>query len=391
MSAFPSLAGKKVFVVSHDLSQSGAPMLLIETVKKMTSSGAHVLLTSLSEDLFCSPLFDHKEFELVGFEYSFFEASKADLVIVNTAVCKEWVSIFLDRYEKAGSKLIWWIHELSPDQSYLEQGRFGEGMDYLDRVKRVVFDSQASQELWKESGLALFANVMVVHPCVTNDFIITASKNKVMFPPRNWVDRIRGRSLLNRRQIRRRLGVGDNDFLITLVGRYSPEKGQDLLAASINQVITENPEMRLKLLLVGFWNREARERFLTIYGSSAISRPRMSLNTDELHCFYRAGDCFIMNSQYLGECFGRVTIEAMTHQLPVLGTDAGGTREIIENGVTGLLHPVGEAGQQILKENIVTLYKNRSLAKKMGEAGFVRVNQLFREERLLAEFNDAIR
>ncbi|KAM2117169.1 hypothetical protein ACFX1Q_010332 [Malus domestica] len=56
-------------------------------------------------------------------------------------------------------------------------------------------------------------------------------------------------------------------------------------------------------------------------------------------------------AQGLGETFGRVTIEAMAFGLPVLGTEAGGTKEIVEHNVTGLLHPVGHDGTRGLAEN----------------------------------------
>ncbi len=41
------------------------------------------------------------------------------------------------------------------------------------------------------------------------------------------------------------------------------------------------------------------------------------------------------------EAFGRVTIEAMLHGIPVIGADTGGTVEMIENGETGLLYELG--------------------------------------------------
>lgn len=41
------------------------------------------------------------------------------------------------------------------------------------------------------------------------------------------------------------------------------------------------------------------------------------------------------------EAFGRVTIEAMLHGVPVIGANTGGTVEMIENGETGLLYELG--------------------------------------------------
>ncbi|KAM1227869.1 hypothetical protein ACFX2I_007078 [Malus domestica] len=62
-------------------------------------------------------------------------------------------------------------------------------------------------------------------------------------------------------------------------------------------------------------------------------------------------------AQGLGETFGRVTIEAMAFSLPVLRTEAGGTKEIVEHNVTCLLHPVGHDGTRGLAENLRFLLK----------------------------------
>ncbi|KAL3509055.1 hypothetical protein ACH5RR_028456 [Cinchona calisaya] len=45
----------------------------------------------------------------------------------------------------------------------------------------------------------------------------------------------------------------------------------------------------------------------------------------------------------------------MALQLPILGTAAGGTQEIVVNGSTGLLHPMGKQGVIPLARNMVKL------------------------------------
>ncbi|XP_042475941.1 uncharacterized protein LOC122057759 [Macadamia integrifolia] len=91
--------------------------------------------------------------------------------------------------------------------------------------------------------------------------------------------------------------------------------------------------------------------------------------TTRVASLYAAADVYIINSQGLGETFGRVTIEAMAFGLPVLGTDAGGTREIVDHNVTGRLHPVGHPGSQILAQNIQYLLENPLAREQMGIRG----------------------
>lgn len=91
--------------------------------------------------------------------------------------------------------------------------------------------------------------------------------------------------------------------------------------------------------------------------------------TTRVAALYAAADIYVMNAQGIGETFGRVTIEAMAFGLPVLGTEAGGTKEIVDHRITGFLHPIGHEGIEILAQNIQYLLQNPSVRKKMGING----------------------
>ncbi|KAF3321563.1 N-acetyl-alpha-D-glucosaminyl L-malate synthase [Carex littledalei] len=115
-------------------------------------------------------------------------------------------------------------------------------------------------------------------------------------------------------------------------------------------------------------------------------------STTHVLSLYAAADIYVMNAQGIGETFGRVTIEAMAFGLPVLGTDAGGTKEIVEHGVTGLVHPVGRNGTKTLAENMLFLLRNPNLRVKMGEKGrelvinkYLKSNTYNKLARVLAE------
>jgi glycosyltransferase involved in cell wall biosynthesis len=65
------------------------------------------------------------------------------------------------------------------------------------------------------------------------------------------------------------------------------------------------------------------------------------------------------------EPFGRVIVEGMLARKPVLATRAGGTVEIIENGVSGVLVPPGNAETLagILTDLLADAYRGHGLAK----------------------------
>nr|GEV59068.1 UDP-glycosyltransferase superfamily protein [Tanacetum cinerariifolium] len=88
----------------------------------------------------------------------------------------------------------------------------------------------------------------------------------------------------------------------------------------------------------------------------------------------------------LGETFGRVTIEAMAFGIPVLGTDAGGTKEIVEHNVTGLLHPIGHPGTTELSKNLQYLLKNPSERHRMGLEGREKVKKMYLKKHMYKMF-----
>lgn len=64
------------------------------------------------------------------------------------------------------------------------------------------------------------------------------------------------------------------------------------------------------------------------------------------------------------EAFGRVTIEAMMSMMPVIGANTGGTKELINNGVNGLLYEQGNYND--LADKIKYLLQNRNKIKEIG-------------------------
>ena len=68
------------------------------------------------------------------------------------------------------------------------------------------------------------------------------------------------------------------------------------------------------------------------------------------------------------EAFGRVTAEAMLSSIPVIGTNRGGTPELIRDGIDGFLYEKGDIQQ--LADKIETLIKDKSLRISMGQNGF---------------------
>jgi glycosyltransferase involved in cell wall biosynthesis len=90
-------------------------------------------------------------------------------------------------------------------------------------------------------------------------------------------------------------------------------------------------------------------------------------------------DAAIVVVPSMGEGFGMVALEAMERARPVIAAEIGGLGELVEDGVTGLLVPPGEA--EPLAQAILRLGSDLTLAREMGAAGRARALDQFLQER----------
>ena len=66
----------------------------------------------------------------------------------------------------------------------------------------------------------------------------------------------------------------------------------------------------------------------------------------------------------------------------------GGTAEIVVENSTGLLHPVGSHGEQLLINHLHYLMCNKNEAYKMGKMGMRRVKETYLDDLMYQELGD---
>ncbi len=92
-----------------------------------------------------------------------------------------------------------------------------------------------------------------------------------------------------------------------------------------------------------------------------------------------ACDIIILCSEKEG--IPRSLMEAMALQKPVIATDVLGTQELVLNGETGYLIPLGDTDR--IAEKIKLLIGNKELSAKMGAAGLERVKNEFNDKKIV--------
>ncbi len=153
----------------------------------------------------------------------------------------------------------------------------------------------------------------------------------------NGVDtgRLRPAEPAERAGLRRANGLPEGRLAI-FSGRLVAEKGLDVLLAAWPAVLAAVPAARL--LLVGDGDRraalESQARRLGVAGQVHFLGA-----SDDVGPLLRAADLFVLPSY--AEGLPVALLEAMACRLPAVATDVDGTRDLIDDGVTGRLVPAG--------------------------------------------------
>src|SRR5262249_1496011 len=95
-----------------------------------------------------------------------------------------------------------------------------------------------------------------------------------------------------------------------------------------------------------------------------------------------AADVFLLTS--ISEGIPLTLIEAMAARLPIVSTNVGGVSEVVEDGVTGLLAPSGDADE--LSRQVLRLIAEPALRRELGERGRARAETHFSERQMLVAY-----
>ncbi|KAK8664237.1 hypothetical protein V6N13_084035 [Hibiscus sabdariffa] len=458
---------RRLVLVFHELSMTGAPISMMELATELLSCGATVSAVVLSKKGGLMSELARRRIKVIEdrADLSFKTAMKADLVIAGSAVCATWIDQYIAHFPAGGSQIAWWIMENR--REYFDRSKL-----VLNRVKMLIFLSEMQSNQWltwcQEENIKLRSQPALV-PLAVNDELafvagIPCSLNTPAASPAKMLEK---RQLL-RDAVRKEMGLTDNDMLVMSLSSINAGKGQLFLLESAGLVINEDPlesdsevkksmnirqdqssfaakhhlrgllqksrnldvsstelrlftsvnatndvsingthrsklydskgeqEQALKILIGSVGSKSNKIpyvkeilRFLSQHAKLSES-VLWTPSTTRVASLYSAADVYVMNSQGLGETFGRVTVEAMAFGLPVLGTDGGGTKEIVEQNVTGLLHPMGRPGTRVLAEHLRFLLKHPNARKQMGMDGRKMVERKYLKRHMYMRFVEVI-
>ena len=107
-------------------------------------------------------------------------------------------------------------------------------------------------------------------------------------------------------------------------------------------------------------------------------------NVPNLEEVVGASDLFLLPSE--AESFGMAALEALASEVPVIATRAGGLPEVVDDGETGYLLPVGDV--EGMAARAIEILSNDTLHKKMGKRARELAIERFEEKKIVPWYRE---
>jgi glycosyltransferase involved in cell wall biosynthesis len=189
--------------------------------------------------------------------------------------------------------------------------------------------------------------------------------------------------------MRQRLGIPLDAFVVGCVGRLVFEKGFRELFAAAEQ-LTADPQLRnLRFVVVGQEEPEQNDAVNHSMIETLQLRGIVQFlgSRNDMPDIYSTMDIFLLPSYREG--IPRACMEAAAMELPVIATNIRGNREVVLDGVSGLLIPVRDVSAIV--NRIRDLYSRQNLLPAMGMQGRQHVVSHFSQSGMLLRLRDFYR
>jgi len=184
-----------------------------------------------------------------------------------------------------------------------------------------------------------------------------------------------------RREARLRLGVPPDGVLAVFAGRLAEDKGTGFLIDAWQMVEQRCAGEPWTLLVAG---EELGKGQYRLRGEQKLRHATFVGKVSDVRPLLHAADFLVHPS--LTEGLSNIVLEAMAVGLPVIGTRTGGLTEQVEDGLTGILVPPGDAPS--LSVAIVALARDQARRVSMGRAGRLKAENAFNVESVVDAYEE---
>jgi sugar transferase (PEP-CTERM/EpsH1 system associated) len=183
-----------------------------------------------------------------------------------------------------------------------------------------------------------------------------------------------------RQQLRAELGIAEEEFLIGCVGRLNKIKDYPTLLRAV-EVLSESGAP-WRLVIAGCGPELGELKAFAAARPALAGRVQFLGPWDRVPELLSAMDTYVLPS--LCEGISNSLLEAMASGVASIVTDTGGNPEVVEDGKSGLLFPVGDFQQ--LAQRLARLQGNQDLRAELGRQATRRVEEQFSLDAMVEQY-----
>lgn len=178
--------------------------------------------------------------------------------------------------------------------------------------------------------------------------------------------------------VKKELNLPDGK-IVTFIGRLEPQKAVGRLIRAWEKICSICTGTHLLIIGGGF-----QENYLKnlVKDLNLVQKVTFIRNTGSVSSYLQSSYIFVLPS--LAEGISNSLLEAMSSGLAVIGTNVGGTNEVIKQGLNGIL--VAPDNSAALEQAVLNLLNNPELAKTLGKKARLTVEQNFSICRVSAQY-----
>ncbi|MDO8535493.1 MAG: glycosyltransferase family 4 protein [Candidatus Omnitrophota bacterium] len=222
------------------------------------------------------------------------------------------------------------------------------------------FNAKLSRRLFDTWGEKVVAISEAVRQHLEKDFNIDPKRVEVIY---NGIDLGRFSNVYSADQIaraKRSLGI-QHGAVVGTMGRLSSVKGQKFLVEAMKEVVSKSKDARC--LIIG----RGREESALIALAKSLGLENRIIFTGaaymDIPLYLACMDIFVLPS--IEEGLGLALLEAMSLGIPCVASATGGIKDIVNDGINGILTPVGDSGA--IAGAVLKILDDKDLAKNMSQ------------------------
>ena len=320
-------------LISHELSATGAPLMLLSAAKAILKDGGQVRVLAYQDGVLKSnfqqlgvAVFVHPDFRDNSDLLNEF-GGDCDYAIANTVVAYPAISLL------KGPKILWWIHE----------GKVIED-DYINRFRKKKFRPDL------EETLRIAPKIAVVSDYAKQVVVSYNPKAEVLnLAEDDWGE------------VSSRILKDDDKVRIAMLGAVCPIKGQDVALQALESLAPAYAK-QIVLVVAGKQDDAYAQNLREKYQLLSNVQWENAVPFEKLQDFYAKQDVILVASR--DESFSLVALEACMNSKPLIVSSNVGAKFLVEVGKNGFVFE--SENVESLKNALIRICKKRLSLSEMG-------------------------